>query len=163
MTDTPTTPAPAAPSPAAPTPSPAEALAAQMQTMKGRMQIEYDAVMSGQTLDQALELGRQYELQREPTPPADKSPSNRPQDSQAHFERDGIDAYADRYGLPDDVRAQLHGGNRVSAEEFRAAAQWRDRAFVDRDWVSRFRSGDMEARRQFGLMTTILAGNIEGK
>lgn len=137
-------------------------------SITARFEVEHAAIMEGKSHGEALAAGREFarlEAQRNGKPSEALDLVNKTldevQESQgdAFFHR-ATDDFADANDLPAEVRAHLHAGNKVTGEEVRDAARWRDRHFADDAWVKKYLGGDVDARREMALCNTILAGNI---
>lgn len=64
-------------------------------------------------------------------------------------------------GIEDAVIKSALKGDPISREEFRLAEAWRDAHMRDTGWARKLFDGDVEAKRQLGLVSIILSSPIK--
>jgi hypothetical protein len=76
--------------------------------------------------------------------------------------RQHAEAWRDHADLPDEVIDQVKSRQTVSAAEYKAAVQTKQRLLADREWTQKYMNGDRAARREMSLVSIILGSRIKG-
>jgi hypothetical protein len=81
-------------------------------------------------------------------------------DSTPGARQDVLDTWSRFADLPSDVLEQVRERQPVSESEYKRALALKKQLHSDKDWVTRFFNGNVEARRQSALISIILSSEI---